>query len=452
MMKLIIEICTFDLSEMIKSYKKRLMPSKEVVKMGRGDLYRGIFFGYLHVQIGNDNFFHTMIIFFQRKKNTDMRYFTLPIILFLVPYFIYAQHMVQVERCQALPEGIAIHDVYTDNGGYVWVASEEGLFNYSPQDGAKKIIPDVPATAFARDDAGRLWVGFGNGEVSTKDKKSKFNISNKGEAYITHMMVKENELWIGTESKGIYVWDIMSMSFIANHRKGNSRLPSDHINFVHRDDAGVLWVGTDRGVCRIDGGSWKTFEKADDITAVTSYNNDVWFLGNRKLWKVTYDNRWAQIRLDRRLTNGAVQDMAFDQEGRLYLASNIFSRYDIIEDTLAVYSREIGFVSDQSLAVTCDSQGNMWVGTKLNGLFRFRLYFKEAEVASAKFSAICFSDKILNCHGDNNGSLRVKASGGTPPYSYQWNCDGCYGEHAKGLSAGDYSVTVTDQSGAKNRH
>lgn len=44
------------------------------------------------------------------------------------------------------------------------------------------------------------------------------------------------------------------------------------------------------------------------------------------------------------------------------------------------------------------------------------------------------------------GSLSVAASGGTPPYSYDWNT-GQTGASLDSLSAGDYEVTVTDAQG-----
>ncbi|MGB1217965.1 MAG: OmpA family protein, partial [Saprospiraceae bacterium] len=136
---------------------------------------------------------------------------------------------------------------------------------------------------------------------------------------------------------------------------------------------------------------------------------------------------------------------------RLYLASNIFSRYDIIADTLAVYAKEIGFVSDQSLSVKSDGRGNMWVGTRNHGMFRFRLYFKEAEEEELpeeiEFSAIVFSETTLKCAEDNDGSLNVRATGGTEPYTYKWSDPKLKGKNPKGLTAETYSLTVTDAKG-----
>src|SRR5207253_124143 len=48
--------------------------------------------------------------------------------------------------------------------------------------------------------------------------------------------------------------------------------------------------------------------------------------------------------------------------------------------------------------------------------------------------------------GGNDGSIDVTTTGGTPPYHYLWN-DGATTEDRSHLSAGTYTVTVTDNNG-----
>lgn len=51
----------------------------------------------------------------------------------------------------------------------------------------------------------------------------------------------------------------------------------------------------------------------------------------------------------------------------------------------------------------------------------------------------------VSCFGGNNGSASVSISGGTSPYSYQWNNGvNSLGANANNLTAGNYTVTVTD--------
>ncbi|WP_367117845.1 beta strand repeat-containing protein, partial [uncultured Chryseobacterium sp.] len=55
----------------------------------------------------------------------------------------------------------------------------------------------------------------------------------------------------------------------------------------------------------------------------------------------------------------------------------------------------------------------------------------------------------ISCNGGSNGSATVVPSGGVAPYSYSWAPFGGTAATATGLSAGTYTVTVTDNSGCQ---
>lgn len=52
----------------------------------------------------------------------------------------------------------------------------------------------------------------------------------------------------------------------------------------------------------------------------------------------------------------------------------------------------------------------------------------------------------VSCNGGNDGSIIATATGGTPNYTYSWS-NSATGQSVSGLTAGSYSVTVTDASG-----
>jgi hypothetical protein len=52
----------------------------------------------------------------------------------------------------------------------------------------------------------------------------------------------------------------------------------------------------------------------------------------------------------------------------------------------------------------------------------------------------------LDCFSDTDGQVTASATGGTTPYTYSWNNGGTSALET-GLSAGTYSVTITDQNG-----
>jgi hypothetical protein len=55
----------------------------------------------------------------------------------------------------------------------------------------------------------------------------------------------------------------------------------------------------------------------------------------------------------------------------------------------------------------------------------------------------------VTCGQTNNGSIDLSVSGGTPGFAYSWSPGGATTQDLSGLTAGDYTVTVTDNSGCQ---
>ncbi|MBI9055319.1 MAG: T9SS type A sorting domain-containing protein [Bacteroidales bacterium] len=76
--------------------------------------------------------------------------------------------------------------------------------------------------------------------------------------------------------------------------------------------------------------------------------------------------------------------------------------------------------------------------------------FSEVNFVINQPTALAISAEIVNepsCNGDFDGEITVDRSGGTIPYSYQWNDPGFQNTRsADGLDAGFYTVTVTDNN------
>ncbi|MBS7229458.1 T9SS type A sorting domain-containing protein [Flavobacterium psychroterrae] len=56
------------------------------------------------------------------------------------------------------------------------------------------------------------------------------------------------------------------------------------------------------------------------------------------------------------------------------------------------------------------------------------------------------SQTNVACNGDVSGSASVNVTGGTAPYTYAWSPSGGTADTATGLSAGTYTVTITDDN------
>ena len=71
-----------------------------------------------------------------------------------------------------------------------------------------------------------------------------------------------------------------------------------------------------------------------------------------------------------------------------------------------------------------------------------------ASVTISEPSAIVLQTPTINnvsCFGGANGSIQASATGGVAPYDYSWS-NGSSGAFINGLTAGSYTVTVTDDN------
>ena len=68
--------------------------------------------------------------------------------------------------------------------------------------------------------------------------------------------------------------------------------------------------------------------------------------------------------------------------------------------------------------------------------------------ANFSFAQFIITPTITNvtCPGGKNGSVSVSVSGGTAPYTYQWISEANTTQMMTSLSAGNYSVTITDNA------
>lgn len=60
---------------------------------------------------------------------------------------------------------------------------------------------------------------------------------------------------------------------------------------------------------------------------------------------------------------------------------------------------------------------------------------------------VTYTSNDVDCFGNNNGNININAIGGTLPYSYNWSPNVSSNNIANNITAGTYSVTVSDNNG-----
>ena len=162
-----------------------------------------------------------------------------------------------------------VQAVLKDSRGFMWFGTWDGLDRF---DGSAFRVyrnePDDPhslgfssvATLF-EDSHGRLWVGstWGGPGLSLYDRQGdRFRAfpRHTGPARFRVTAIAEDRdglLWVATDA-GLDLFDPERGTFVhyAHDAARGSSLPSDAVNSVRLDGQGRVWVGTTRGLARVD--------------------------------------------------------------------------------------------------------------------------------------------------------------------------------------------------------
>ncbi|HET6245491.1 MAG: T9SS type A sorting domain-containing protein [Bacteroidetes bacterium] len=101
---------------------------------------------------------------------------------------------------------------------------------------------------------------------------------------------------------------------------------------------------------------------------------------------------------------------------------------------------------------TTQSQNNLPAGTYSVTVTDANGCSTTASSSVTNSGAFTLSGNVINasCASSCDGSIEVTVSGGTPPFTYLWTPSGNTVPTMQGLCPGNYSITVTDNSGCQN--
>ncbi|MEL6864034.1 MAG: OmpA family protein [Bacteroidota bacterium] len=367
---------------------------------------------------------------------------SLPVLaLLFILQWTYAQEPMRVVHCTAVPQNSNIINIYVEEDNKKWVGTTEGVFQIHSADNASALPLGEAQWALLQQKCGNANLTFDIQSIIS-DTITEGRIPLQGDNKINTAYYDElrDELWIGTSQQGAYRFGLgQKLQLIEHLHVDNSKLRSNFVNTIYIDRYDHHWIGTTNGVLYGKNDKWKLYEKNENIRAITGMGPDIWIMGDDILWKADAKNRWIPGDFVLSLAKGSIKDIRFDSDGRLWVASEIITRYDIVEDKAERFGPSNGFTSKKVNFIEVDRDDALWVGTADKGLF---LIEKESAMTVS-----CEVTKPLSCEGNaNDASLKVKVIGGREPYAYQWNFD-----HAnsmpEGLGPGLYTVTVTDSEG-----
>ncbi len=307
-----------------------------------------------------------------------------------------------------LPPG-KVYAVLLDRLGYLWVGVyNEGLARRDPRTGAwrrysrragdPRSLPNDIVNFLYEDEGGSVWAGTNDGLARYDRSGDCFEtlrpVAGRGESLsseIIYAMATDPPgegpagAWIGTFNTGLDYWDRAKGVFrhFRNDPSRGDSLSADLVTAIGRDSKDRLWIGTNRGLNRL--------ESAPSSSAGVAR-------GGGSFVRYLYDpSRKGGISSD------SIRTIFLDSGRVLWIgtAGGGVMRYEPETDSFVSYTTNDGLPSNTVLRILEDGDGNLWIATQLGLVVYDRTAgkFRDLSVLSDLNSAEFFSGAFKSPDG-----------------------------------------------------
>jgi ligand-binding sensor domain-containing protein len=187
----------------------------------------------------------------------------------------------------------------------------------------------------------------------------------------------KRNLWFGTIGEGVVRYDVKTLTYFSNPDGFNS----NSVFAINEDKNGNLWFGTDQGVYKYDGKTFRNYNQKDGLSHIDISRKSILVDRSGAIWVGThggvfrYDpsadsNGGQSFSLFKQLPPINVAGIIEDSSGNIWFASSnkgVF-RYDGKSITNIAEKEELG--ENYAGGIAQDKAGNMWFTMK-NGICKY---------------------------------------------------------------------------------
>jgi len=200
--------------------------------------------------------------------------------------------------------------------------------------------------------------------------------------YVYSTPDETKQLWIGTADNGLCLYDPIFDKFIQySHKKNPNTLIDDHVNCIvgNKD---ILWIGTQEGLSMFDrvNNRWKNFDANNsDLKSVNistlkfDAQGDLW-VGTRKgLYRIDTSTFIIDFfNTESGLPSDIILSLALANDESFWVGtSNGLVRFNPVKGNFEKFEASNQLPDQQINALLFDYQGIMWIGTQQAGLVRY---------------------------------------------------------------------------------
>jgi len=224
----------------------------------------------------------------------------------------------------------------TSNGEWAIASGGRGLLLGREKD-LREAVTKPPRPYFLSSvysDGNRVWLGEQAGRAGGlwmfSDGTMKRSSADTGA--VTAIDGGREELWVGTSRNGVFLLkpendDARQIEHLTFENTAGG-LRSNQINAIYLDGEGVVWFGTDRGICRFDRESFRASILSSDANSnfvrdlLQSSSGELWCGTNRGLFKMNPANDQGSANAVAEIQTRSIYSLFEDQSGAVWAGTS----------------------------------------------------------------------------------------------------------------------------------
>lgn len=306
-----------------------------------------------------------------------------------------------------------ISDVIEASDGFIWVAtSGAGVTRF---DGHEFITYDINhglrddyVNVVYEDSKKRIWVSTYYGGLSYLEGNHFINPFDGHEIddfYITTIAESpDGKLWFGTYESGIFIYDDNSLVNLSEE----DGLADNTVWHFHWEPSGTVYISTHNGLSLYDGESFRNYGVEDGMSGYSVFKTEIdqdgrkWFATSSGITTLENENFSVINEINGRALR-YIYDILIASNGDIWIGTENDGLFRYREGEYYHITKREGLSSNYIHRIIEDKKGKIWVATDENGLNRFE--GEDFRVYNTGFGLP--SNEILSLLLDRNGVIWV---------------------------------------------